>query len=158
MELEQKIIDAYRDGSPLCYIQECFGVSKEYIKKVLIDYKERNRYKKTFTNEFKQLIAERDINGIPRMQIASELNININTVKRACEQFGQAIKGRAFSENTYTLIEGVHNLERCPRCRSRRVNEVEPVVGTMGIYCMECGSEFFIMDEQVYQVNWEYID
>lgn len=162
MELNQRIIDAYRDGSPLSYIQQCFGVSNKYIKEVLIDYKERNRkHKKAFTDEFKKLIAERDINGVPRRQIAFELDVSMSTVQSACKQFGQAVKERAFSENTYTVVEGVHNLEHCPNCGSKRVNEIESVVGnvnTTGVYCMGCGSEYFILNGQVYQVNWEYID
>lgn len=161
MELNQRILEAYRDGSPLNFIQECFGVSKQYIKDILLDYKKRNRYKRTFTDEFKKMIAERDINGIPRRQIAHELNINISAVQNACKQFGQAVKERAFSDNTYTLVEGVHSLECCPSCGSKRVNEIESVAWntiTTGIYCMACGDEHFMLDEEVYRVNWEYID
>lgn len=161
MEFEQRILDSYRDGSHLNCIQQSFGVSEEYIKKVLIDYKERNRYKKTFTDEFKKLISERDINGISRRQIALELDINVNTVKKACEQFGQSVKERASSDNAYTVVKGVHNLDCCPNCKSKRVNEIDSVVNnvnTTGIYCMECGDEYFYMNNKVYRVNWEYID
>lgn len=157
----EKILDAYRDGSHLNYIQECFNVSEEEIIKVLTEYKERNRYKKTFTDEFKKLIAERDINGVPRRQIALELGINVNTVKKACEQFGQAVKERASSDNTYTVVEGVHSLDCCPKCKSKRVNEIDSVVGninTTGIFCMNCNEEFFKLNGKVYRVNWEYIE
>lgn len=161
LELEKRILDAYRDGTHLSYMQECFFISEEEIKAVLINYKKRNRYQRTFTDEFKKLIAERDINDIPRRQIALELGISINTVKRACEQFGQTVKEKTSSDNAYTIIEDVHNLDRCPKCKSMRVNEIESMAGnvnTTGIFCMECGEEHFIMDGKIYRVNWEYIN
>jgi transposase-like protein len=152
--LEQKVVDAYADGSPIQLIAESFKISHEQIKDILIKYKEESRFKKTFTDEFKKMISQRDINGVSRRQIADELNINANTVKKACEQFGQALKERAVSENTYTRINGNFTMKSCPSCGSSRVNAVEENT----IYCKSCGEEHIINEDHALKLNWEYLD
>lgn len=158
MELEQRILDAYREGSDLGYIQQCFNLSEEEIRKVLINYKDRNHYKRTFTDDFKKLIAERDLNNVSRRQIISELSVSANTVKQACKQFGQLVKRYASSENEYTIVKGVHNLDCCPSCKNKRVNNVESIESQETVFCMNCHGEFFKLKGNVYQVNWEYVD
>ena len=153
-QFEDKILQAYRNGSDLGYIVESFNVTHKQIKKILISYKEQNHVKRTFTEEFKKLIAERDMNGVARRQIANELDINVNTVKKACEQFGQSFKERASSENEFTKIEGEFSKDSCPSCSSKNVNEVEEDT----IYCMDCGNEFIIKEDHILKVNWEYIE
>jgi predicted RNA-binding Zn-ribbon protein involved in translation (DUF1610 family) len=152
--LKQKVIDAYADGSPIQFIAESFKISQELTKDILIKYKEESRFKKTFTDEFKKMIAQRDINGVSRRQIADELNINANTVKKACEQFGQTLKERAVSENAYTRIDGKFTMKSCPSCKSKKVNNVDENT----IYCMNCGEEHIIKDDHALRLNWEYLD
>jgi transposase-like protein len=153
-DLEQKILKAYQDGSDVGYIIECFNTTHKKVKEVLIAYKDANRYKRTFTDEFKKVVAERDINGVARRQIAQELEINVNTVKKACEQFGQAFKEKATSENEYTRIDGEFTMFKCPSCRSSKVNEVEDKT----IYCKNCGNEHIINEDHALKINWEYLD
>ena len=152
--LEDRIINLYRDGSDIGYIVESLNVPYEKIKKTLIDLKESSRYKRTFTDEFKKIIAERDINGVSRRQISIELEINANTVKRACEAFGQSMKDRVDSDNEYTRIDGNLDKSICLSCNSSKVREVEQNV----IYCMNCGNEYIFKDDHVLKVNWEYFD
>lgn len=161
--LEERIIEAYRDGSELGYIVESFNIPYKRVKSILINLKESSRYKRTFTDEFKTIIAERDANGVSRRQISLELEINANTVKRACEQFGNSLKGRAVSDNEFTRIDGAKDMTVCPSCKSSKVNEVD----VKTIYCMSCGDEFVFKSEKIdkdnynhyaLKVNWEYLD
>lgn len=152
--LEQKILEAYADGSPIGLIMESFNVSREQITEILDAHLEANRYKRTFTDEFKRMIAERDINGIPRRQIALELKLNVNTIKKACEQFGQALKERATSDNAYITVIRDFDLSTCPSCESKKVN----VVDENTTYCKSCGNESVHNEDHALILKWEYID
>lgn len=152
--LERKVLDAYQDGSSMNYIVECFNVSHEKVKEILISFRENNRFKRTFTDEFKKVIAERDINGIPRRQISLELEINISTVKKACEKFGQSLKDRAISDNLYTRINVEFDMSTCPSCSSKNVNKVEDNT----TFCKKCGNEHIHMIDHALKLNWEYLD
>lgn len=162
--LTKKVLEAYQDGSDVNYITECFNITHQELKNILLSFKEDSRVKKTFSNEFKAMIAERDINGVPRRQIATELEINFNTVKKACEQFGQAIKEKATSDKVHSKVD-VQDLKACPSCKSKEVNKIESItmigesnINTTGIYCMECGDEFFEYDGGFYRINFEYLE
>jgi hypothetical protein len=155
--LRQKVLDAYADGSPLSLIIESFNITYKQVEKILLDYKEDSKYKKSFTDDFKTMIAERDINGgkdITRSSIAKELQINPNTVKKACEQFGQSLKDKAVNEKAYTRLFGVFKISICPSCDSNKVNTVEDNI----IYCLKCESEHIFKEDHVLKVNYEYIE
>lgn len=149
-----KVLEAYAEGSPISLIAESFKLSEEQVKSVLIKHKEDSRFKRTFTDEFRRMIAERDINGVPRSTIASELELNVNTVKKACETFGQAIKEKATSDKAFTRIDGEFKLDTCPSCGSKRNN----LVDDRTTYCMACDSEHEYYDGYVLKVNFEYIE
>jgi hypothetical protein len=153
-EQERKILDAYQDGSDIGYIIESFNITHSTVKQVLLSFKDANRHKRTFTDEFKKVIAERDKNGIARRQISLELEININTVKKACELFGQSFKDKASSENEYTRIDGEFDLKSCPSCKSKNVN----VIDENCVYCKKCGNEHIIKIDHALKINWEYLD
>ena len=153
-KLEDKILNAYRNGSDLGYIIEKLNIPHKKVKQVIIGFKEANRLKKSFTDEFKMLIAERDSNGVSRRKIASELEINANTVKKACEAFGQAHKEKASSENEYTRINKTFPLTICPSCNSNNVNIVEDNT----TYCKDCGNEHIHHQGYTLVVNWEYVE
>lgn len=153
-KLERKVIEMYRDGNRLENIAESLNITYKKVKQILINFKENNKYKRTFTDDFKKVIAERDMNGISRRQISLELEINVNTVKKACEKFGQTFKERTASNNEFTRIDGVFSLSECPLCNSADVNEVDDNT----IYCMDCGNEFIIKKNHALKVNWEYLD
>lgn len=152
--LKEKILEAYTDGSALGVIIESFNITHEQLTKTLLEYKEESKFKRTFTDEFRQMIADRDINGVARSTIASELEINISTVKKSCEQFGQKVKERAISENLYTRIDGKFSLKECPSCKSKKNN----LVDERTTYCLDCGSEHEYYDGYVLRVNFEYLE
>ena len=153
-ELEKKVLEAYKDGSDLGLIITSFNITHKAVKKILINYKEMSKYRRTFTDEFKIMIAERDLNGVSRQKIATELEINPTTVKRACEKFGQSNKETVASENQYTELEGDFSKDACPSCKSNKVNEVDED----NIYCMDCGGEFIFKKNSVSKINWEYLE
>ena len=152
--IRQRILEAYAEGSSLSLIAESFKMTKESVKDVLRDYKEESRFKRTFTNEFRTMVAERDINGVARSTIASELQLNINTVKKSCEKFGQALKDKASSEKAFTRINGEFSMDTCPSCGSKHNNKVDDNV----TYCMSCSAEHEYYDGYVMKVNFEYIE
>lgn len=154
-EFEKGVLNAYRNGVDVGQIARLNNTTYDAIKDILMKFKEINRNKRIFTNEFKRVIADRDINGISRRQISLELEINASTVKRACEQFGRAFKEKPSpTNNEYTIIEGDFNILNCPTCGSRRVNEIDHKI----TYCMECGNEHIYKTGYVLKVNWEYLD
>lgn len=152
--IKQKILVAYSEGSTLEYIAESFEISKEKVKEILIEHKEESRLKKSFTDEFKIMISERDLNGIARAVIASELELNINTIRKACEKFGQALKDRALNDNAFTKIDGEFTMDTCPSCGSKRNNKVDENT----TFCRDCDSEHEYYDGYVMKVNFEYLD
>lgn len=153
--LKQKLLDAYADGSPMGLITESFDITYEQAKDILHLYRDKSRLKKSFTDDFKKLIALRDSNeGITRSSIALELGINANTVKKACEQFGQAFKDGVVSAQAFTRIDGKFSLKACPSCKSEKVNKVED----NSTYCKNCGSEHIHKEDHVLKVNFEYIE
>lgn len=170
---EEMILEKYRNGSDIGYIVEKLNTTYELVKKTIITFKENNRLKKSFTEEFKTLIAERDMSGVSRRKIARELEINANTVKNACIMFGQVGKEKASSESEFTRIElEEFDLTTCPTCQSKKVN----VVDENTTFCKSCGSEhihhkiFEVLKEEgkkkakkfvgayALKINWEYIE
>lgn len=152
--MKKVILESYADGSHINVISESLNIDKSAIIDTLIQFKESSRFKKTFTDDFKKMIAERDINGVARRTIASELKLNAYTVKKACEQFGQSNKERASSENAYTRIEGNFSMDVCPSCNSKKVNEVDENT----VYCLSCGSEYIHKEDHILKINWEYLE
>ncbi|SDX97299.1 hypothetical protein [Thermoactinomyces sp. DSM 45892] len=158
---EEKVLDAFSKGVGILVIQEELSCLESDISRILIKYKEKNRQKNSFSDDFKKLIAERDMHNVPRKTIATELRINVATVSKACKQFGQKTKGRVSSYNLYSEIVGINNLKRCPNCNSEKVNRIESLVrnfNTSGIFCMDCGNEYFELKGKFYHINFEYID
>lgn len=152
--MKQKVLDAYMDGSPITIIVSSFNTTTEEVLKILHTYKEESRYKKTFTDDFKKMISERDLNGVARSQIAKELELNVSTVKKACEKFGQAVKDKAISDKAFTRIDGEFDKKTCPSCNIKRVNEVEENT----TYCLNCGDEYIHREGYVLKVNFEYLE
>ena len=151
---KQYILEAYADGSSLSYLAESFGITEEEVKAILVTYKEESRFKKSFTDEFRKMIAERDLNGVTRNAIAKELELNVNTVKKSCEAFGQAVKGKATSDNAFTRIDGEFTMDTCPSCSSKKNN----VVDDNTTYCMTCDSEHEYYEGYVFKINYEYLE
>lgn len=150
----ENILESYADGNLISMISNSNKISEDEILKILAEHKVASKYKKTFTDDFKKMIAMRDINGVSRTAISNELQINISTVRKACEQFGQACKEKAVSENLVTKIEGDFTMDECPNCKSKRNNIVDENV----TFCMDCDMEHEYYDGYVNRVNFEYLE
>lgn len=151
---EQKVLEAYSEGSPISLIAESFKLSERLVKDILLKKKEESKYKRTFTDEFRKMIAERDMNGVARSTIAEELKLNVNTVRKACEAFGQALKEKATSDKAYTKMVGEFELNICPSCGSKKNNLVDDNT----TYCLNCDSEHEYYDGYVLKINFEYLE
>jgi hypothetical protein len=151
---QEEMIQGYASGLEIVSIAKRLSVSCEFIEAELLNYCKQQRHKRTFTEQFKKVLAERDMCGVPRTTIAKEMGINANTVKKSCEQFGQEIKVKANNENSFTKIEGVFPKTQCPECHNTRYNEVNDNT----YYCCGCGGEYIHKKDHVLRVNWEYVD
>jgi len=154
-----RILESYSSGDSIQVISEMLGLSEDNVIEELLKYKDESRTKNTFNDEFKKIVAERDINGASRSDIARELNINANTVKKACVKFGQAIKEKPSEESVYTRIDGEFTLDICPSCGSRKNNLVDEFT----TFCMSCDSEHEYYEGEdgkgyVLRINFEYIE
>ncbi|UUV46736.1 DNA-binding protein [Bacillus phage vB_BanS-Thrax4] len=170
MELRGKVINAYAEGSDINFMAECFGITPQEVLNELRQFKEDSVYKRTFKDEFKIMIAERDMRKITRTSIAEDLQLNVATVKNACEKFGNAIKEFASNDNLYEKVEGATSIKTCPNCKSSKVNAIDSAFHNIvvdGIFCMDCGNEYLQVDtyekeelisSDVYKVNFEYLD
>lgn len=147
------ILELYAEGGHISIMAESLNIDKSTILETLNDHKESSRFKKTFTDDFKKIIAKRDSNGIARRTIANELQLNANTIKKACEKFGQSNKERATSANAFTRINGKFTKDICVTCESKKVNEVDENT----VYCLDCGNEHIHRKGYVLKINWEYL-
>lgn len=181
--MKEEILEQYASGKPLGIIIANHNITHSHLIKILLDHKEDHRKGRTFTDEFKQMIADRDLNGIPRRQIGQELELNASTIKSACEKFGQVNKEKANSDSAYEKLPDVENLDSCPTCGNKHVNHIDSMyyqINTDGIYCKKCGDEHFYLDvyeevtekndkgkkvkvnklvrKDVYKINFEYLE
>lgn len=147
----------YAEGVLIESIGELHHMTAQDVLMILREYKESCTFKRNFTDEFKIMIAERDMNEeITRSSIADDLQINPNTIKRACENFGNALKEKAQSAQEFTRIDGLFSFKECPSCKSQKVNKVDEHT----LYCMVCGDEhiFKFEEEYILKVNYEWFE
>lgn len=149
------ILEAYSNGNTIFMIADSFDMSEEEVLELLLSHKESSRFKKTFNEDFRIMIAERDLSGISRSDISRELKLNAGTIQKACIQYGQAIKEKANDDSIYTRIDGEFTIDVCPSCNSRKNNLVDEMFTT---FCMSCDSEHEYYDGYVLKVNFEYIE
>lgn len=149
-----KLISLYKDGRSLDYISKKIKLPKGDVESFFKNLKNKHRFKRAYTDDFKIIIAERDISdGASRRKIASELGISTNTVRRACEDFGQPFKEVVSKNDIYERIDGVFNKEECISCNSIKVNRVDDNT----FYCKRCGSEHIINSDHALKIKWEYL-
>lgn len=152
--LIDSILESYSDGSTIVAIAEKCNITEDEVIKALLKYKDDNKGGKSFTDEFKKIIALRDVNGVSRSEISKELNINISTVRKSCEKFGQAYKDKAVNDNMYIRIDGDFSMDRCPNCNSTKNNKVDDNI----TYCIDCGSEHEYYEGYINRINFEYLE
>lgn len=151
----QDVVEEYERGHPISHIATTLGIEGSNVLELLRQYKMNSTLPNSFSVDFKQMIARRDSNdGVTRSSIASELKINSNTVKKACEKYGQALKEKSMSSREFTRIDGVFETDKCPSCKSKDINEVDDDT----VYCKKCGDEHIFHNEYILKVNFEWIE
>lgn len=156
--MNSKIIKMYSDGADLKVIAKSFNITTSEVKKHLIAYKLEEKFGNGFTDNFRKVIAERDLNGVARAQIARELSVTPITIRRACKKFGDTIKIKTSNDEQTMKLFGEYTLEECPECESRKINSVDDNI----IYCLSCGNEYdfnkYEKHGYIEKVLWEFID
>lgn len=152
----ENVIEDYAEGVSLEFIAFERSMTTQDVLMILRQYKEKCTVSRTFTDEFRIMIATRDLKeDLTRNSIAEDLQINPNTVKKACEAFGNAFKEKAQSAQEFTRTEGLFSFKECPSCKSKKVNKVDENT----LYCMDCGDEhiFHFEEEYILKVNYEWL-
>lgn len=150
----EEFVLLYEDGLSIGSISEHFGIKEEEVYDCLEQLKSIHKQGRGFDDDFKKIVAMRDKSEVSRRQLSAELSINIATVKKACEKFGQSVKSKDAFENYYKELDKHYDLTSCPECNSKKMNEVDDNT----YYCFDCGNEFFNKEDKTYCINWEYID
>lgn len=157
-----KLIDLYKSGLSIKEISSQMEISEEEVLNGLREYRDSQKTKGRYTDEFMKLIAKRDCHEVLRKDIMSELGISRNFLSKAIEQFGflKKMNGED-SEEFYAKLDRNFDSSKCPECKSKRVNHLNTLyngVPARGMYCISCGSEFVKHDNNVYRVKWENVD
>lgn len=151
----EDVVEEYEQGHPISYIAEMLGIEESVVLGFLRQHRDNSRLPNSYTDDFKQMIAMRDLNdGVTRSSISKELEVNPNTIKKACNKYGQALKGKSKSEQMYLRIDGVFARDKCPSCKSKKINEVDDNT----YYCKDCGDEHIFYDEYIQKINFEWVD
>lgn len=157
IDIDDKILEMYERGSELGTIIETQNITHKHLMLVLKRFVENNKNKNgTYTDDIKKVIASRDRAGVTRGNISFELGININTVRSACEKFGKPRKKSEgqIKNQLFVRIGKGNNFDKCPLCKSSKVNEVE----IDEFYCIDCGNEFRTDGNHIYKLNWDMVD
>ena len=152
--LKESVISRYSDGMSLQWISNNFDITIKEVKDILLEFKNDNKKghnRILYKDELFMVVAERDLNGVSRRDIETELEINIATVRSACEKFGKGCKSK---KNPYIKVD-CKDLSKCPHCNSDKVNQVDE--DGLNVYCMDCGNEFFEEGEDFWMIDWSYI-
>lgn len=155
--IAESIIESYSYGISVNELASDWSKDENDVLMILREYKKTCTFGRKFTKEFKLMIAQRDITkSVTRTSISEELDINPNTVKKACEEYGNSLKEKAQSGQETTRIEGLFSFKECPSCKSKKVNKVDEHTQ----FCMDCGDEhiFNFEEEYILKVNFEWIE
>ena len=157
-----EILKLYKSGASIKEISSELQISEEDVLHKLRDYKESQKRKGQYTEEFMKFVAKRDSHEVLRKDIMSELNISRSFLSKAIEQFGflKKMNGEE-SEEFYLKIDSDFNMSTCPECGSKKMNELNTLfngVPAKGIYCLSCGNEFVTHENNLYRVKWENVD
>lgn len=160
--MENKVLELYKSGVSIKEISSEVKASEDEILNILRNYKESQKQKGQYTEEFMKFVAKRDCHEVLRKDIMSELNISRSFLSRAIEQFGflKKMNGED-SEEFYSKFDKNFDSSKCPECNSKKVNHLNTLyngVPAKGIYCISCGNEFVKHENNIYKVKWENVD
>ena len=151
------IIEEYSKGFSLGIIAENLECDIKEVEEYLLDLKNHSKEGRSFNNEYKTMIANREKRGVSRRKSSKELGINPNTVKNACNEIGlnppKESDSSGEQEERHDIIISGEIDKNCVFCDSRRVSKVDKKI----VFCIDCNSEYKVYDDHVMKTNWEYI-
>lgn len=157
-----KLVNAYSDGVPIEKIQIILNKSKEEVLSELREYRATQFEKGKYSDNLMQVVASRDLCGAKRNDMMFELGVSRSFLIRAIEEYGLLSRAKeSDAEEFFKDVEEGFSFTECLKCHSRNINTIQDGDGVYypsGVYCMECGSEFVLMDGVVNSVKWENVD
>ena len=161
MDLEI-LLELYQSGLSIKDIAFEMEESVDFVLTSLREYKASQKNKGQYSEELMRVIAKRDSHDIMRKDIMQELNVSRSFLSKSIEKFGFLNKLNSLDgEEVYKKVPKNFELTECPQCHSKKINEVNSLYKEFpvkGIYCFDCGNEFFKRENEVYKVKWENID
>ncbi|AGY48372.1 hypothetical protein Slash_83 [Bacillus phage Slash] len=161
-----KLAKLYAEGESLEEIMiEMDYENEESVKKDLRNYLDLNKNyigngkRFLFTEEVKDVITERFVNGYSIYSIVQDTKLPTSTVSNF-------IKSRDISTERRFKYENLkwRNFERCPTCKDTRYvrrlgvhNLQSAIEETNQAFCTKCNTEWYKEGNKVRKVNWEMI-
>ena len=105
-------------------------------------------------------IANRDICGVTRSNIAKELDVNLKTIRRSCEKYGSPNKNPVNRDDEILELLD-YNIKMsgdsllCPKCNYRANSVVD---SDTVFFCKNCYEEYTVLDDKIYRTRWENIN
>lgn len=151
------------DGASIEDIADNVKASPEQVSDILKEYKNSQKVKGVYTEEFMKLIANRDRMNIQRNTIMKELNVSRTILIKSIKKYGfiKKIDNDASEEIIGKIDTANFEFKECPECSSKKINTIETLHNDAtinGIYCIKCGNEFFSNRGYIYKVKWENVD
>lgn len=162
-EFKENVLELYGEGASIEDISEELNSTYEKILDILKDYKVEQKNKGIYTEEFMKLVARRDCRGVKRNKIMSELGVSRSLLIKSVEKYGFVkTQKNPEPEEIIKKVDDSFVFTECPECNSQKINKVQTLYKGLsnidGIYCLDCGGEFFKHHNNLFKVKWENID
>lgn len=157
-----KLINLYSDGVPIEKIEITLGKEKQTILDELREYKDSQFKKGKYSDNLMQVVASRDLCGAKRNDMMFELGVSRSFLVRAIEEYGLLTRAKESDVEEFLMDVGEgFSFTKCLNCDSVNINTIQDgdgVYSPRGVYCMNCGSEFTLLNSKINYVRWENVD
>ncbi|QJT70373.1 hypothetical protein [Microcystis phage MaeS] len=112
-----RVVEMYNDGYELEEIQDELAISENELNATLREFTKECRVGNKFTEEFKQLLANRYQSGGTIYSMSIQLGISTSTASKYLKQVG--IDTSLQNNQRYEVIDW-NDFKQCPCCKGRR--------------------------------------
>jgi orotate phosphoribosyltransferase-like protein len=159
--IHQQVVELYKDGLSLKRIARKLDISRQEAQNELLKYRNQERMihgSKKYSSKFESLLCSRYslINNIEK--ISDELNLKSSYLNLLLKR------------NSLILEKGSPNIridwkrfDICPNCKSDNINDLNSYINDYETnvrrsFCKSCWIEWFEENDNVYKIDWAYID
>lgn len=159
--LVDSVLSMYGSGIDIDTIQNyliSYNVDFESIVNILREGKRSSSSR--LPENLRIAIANRDICGVTRSNIAKELDVNLKTIRRSCEKYGSPNKNPVNRDDEILELLD-YNIKMsgdsllCPKCNYRANSVVD---SDTVFFCKNCYEEYTVLDDKIYRTRWENIN